>query len=114
MNKYPVVDQRKQARSDDMKMVDAITKTMRRSFSLPDQLGPVSLNLPFRKEKLREITNSNMKMLSRLESVKSEYSVKKLSEGYLQSQKYCLNSSFTLRKKCEKMANEINRRNGLL
>jgi hypothetical protein len=92
-----------------MKMVEAISRTMMRTVSVPEVLGPVTLNLPQRKEKLREINQSNLKLLTRLESAKSEYSIKGMNDRNMQNQKYLLNSSYSLRKKCEKIATEVNR-----
>jgi hypothetical protein len=95
---------------EDSKMVDTISRTMQRSFTVPQAVGPTSLNLPYRKQTLKNINKSNLKLLSRLQSVESNYSAKDMKAGYKQSQKYLLNSSYSLRKRCEKLAAEYNRR----
>lgn len=103
-----MIEERRRAHSEDAKMVDAITRTMNREFSLSSRTGPTSLNVGLRKEELRVITHSNLRLLNRLERARSEYSVSKLSKDYNQHQRYALNSSFTLRKKCENLARAVN------
>ena len=89
-------------------MVEAISKTMNRQTScMRESVVPGSLNILRRKVELREITNANMKLLHRLENTKSEYSVSKLEHDYSKMLKYSLNSSYSLRKRCEALAREV-------
>ena len=92
-------------------MVDAITKTLNRPFHFAEQVGPTTLNLGRRKDELREITNSNQRMSRRLEATKSNYSASQMKQHFMQSQRYALNSSYSLRKKCEDIARDLNKRN---
>lgn len=108
-----LTEQRAQSMLEDMKMVEHISKTMSRQFSLPELTGPTSLNLSRRKDDLKRITNGNLKLLSRIESAKSEYSVTTMRARNYQNLRYSLNSSYSLRKKCEKIASEVNKRNGM-
>jgi hypothetical protein len=88
-------------------MVLAISKTMKREFSMTQPVGPTSLNLIRRKHELRDITSANLKLLHKLESVKSEYAAAKLETDYRHSLKYSLNSSFSLRKLCEEVVRDV-------
>ena len=52
-----MIEERRRAHSEDAKMVDAITRTMNREFSLSSRTGPTSLNVGLRKEELLVITH---------------------------------------------------------
>ena len=93
---------------EDQKMVDTITKTMSRRFVPPAITGPTTMNLVARKNELKRISNSNLKLLNRIEGAKSEYSFQKHNSDYMKSQKYALNASFSLRKKCENIVRQVN------
>ena len=89
-------------------MAEAIAKTRNRTFSVPERVGPTSLNSVRRKHDIRDISNSNIRLSNRLESVKSEYSVSNMKKCFEQNQRYALNSSFSLRKHCEEVVRELN------
>jgi hypothetical protein len=80
---------------------------MNRDFSILEPLGPKSLNLPRRRKELKQICISNMKLLERIEKVRSDYAAKKLESDYKQTLKYSLNSSFSLRRKCEEIVRDL-------
>jgi len=86
---------------EDMKMIRAISQTMNRARSITTQKGPVSLNENRRREDLRNIIAGNKRILGRIEGARSQYSVKSMAADYHQHQRYCINSSFSLRKMCE-------------
>ena len=86
---------------------------MNRQFSLPEFHSGGSLNLAQRKENLKTITNGNLRLLSRIESVKSEYAWNNMKARDASNLKYALNSSFSLRKKCERIASEVNKRHDM-
>lgn len=88
-------------------MVDAINRTMNREFSLSERPGPKSLNISRRREELRLITGSNLRLLDRLERARSEYSHKQLRKEFDQNKRYALNSSFSLRRQCEALARGV-------
>ena len=108
-----ITEQRAQSMLQDMKMLEHISKTMSRRFSLPELPGPTSLNVSRRKDDLQRITSANLKLLSRIESAKSEYSATTMRARNTQNIRYSLNSSYSLRKKCEKIASDVNKRNGM-
>ena len=89
-------------------MVQAIKRTMNRTISVPERVGPTSLNKTRRKQEVRDITNSNLRLLGRLESAKSDYAVRELEKRFEKTQRYSLNASFSLRKKCEEVVREFN------
>lgn len=89
-------------------MVEAISRTMKRTFSVPERVGPTSLNEMRRRNDYRDISNSNLRLLGRLESAKSDYSVSKMDKSFALNQRYALNASFSLRKKCEEVVREFN------
>lgn len=88
-------------------MVKAIDKTMNRAFSFDEPIGISSLNIARRKQELRHITDSNLKLLSKIENVRSEYSASKLEKDYRRSLRYSLNASYSLRKLCEDIVRDV-------
>ncbi len=62
---------------------------------------------------LERIVTGNRKLLNRIQSVRSDYSVTRFNAEYLKNQKYALNSSFSLRKRCENLMKMQYRRNVL-
>ena len=97
----------RRAKSEDSKMVKEIGKTMNREFTLDEPVEISSLNIVRRKQELRNITNSNLKLLSKIENVRSYYSASKLEKDYRQSLRYSLNSSYSLRKFCEDIVRDL-------
>lgn len=65
------------------------------------------MNVDRRRNEHREISDANWKLLGRLESAKSQYSLKNLDEEYMQNQRYVFNSSFSLRKKYEEIVQTV-------
>lgn len=82
-------------------MVSTIARTMNRPFRVPEKSHPSSLDSERRRHEFDRIVTSNRKLLGRIQSAKSEYSRSRLQSDYVQNQKYALNSSFSLRKRCE-------------
>lgn len=94
--------QQQDAHREDLKMVSTITRTMSRPFRVPDSSpSHHSLDSGRRRGELERIIQGNRRLLVRIQSAKSEYSRSRLNAEYIQNQKYALNSSFSLRKRCE-------------
>jgi|LauGreDrversion4_2_1035121.scaffolds.fasta_scaffold10049_7 hypothetical protein len=91
-------------------MVKTIARTMSRSFEPPTKPPAISLDSGRRHVEFERIVTGNRKLLSRIRSVKSEYSVSRFNTEYLKNQKYALNSSFSLRKRCESLMKSQSRR----
>jgi hypothetical protein len=100
-NYFAKKKQTTEAAFNDLKMIQAIARTMTRPFPYEDkkeQQAPHSLNRDMRKRELFRITMENHKLLDRLENLKPGMSVKKLNEDYAKNQKYVVNSSWTARR----------------
>jgi|Dee2metaT_4_FD_contig_51_739438_length_685_multi_4_in_0_out_0_1 hypothetical protein len=100
-NYFAKKKQTTEAAFNDLKMIQAIAKTMTRPFPYEENKEatvPHSLNRDWRKRELFRITMENHKLLDRLENLKPTASVKKLEEDYQKNQKYVVNSSWTARR----------------
>ena len=91
------------ARKEDTKMLEQISRTMSRSFSIPARIHISSLDSCLRRKEAQRIVAGNKKLLTRIQSAKSDYDFSRFDTEYIRHQKYALNSSFSLRKKCEKI-----------
>jgi hypothetical protein len=87
---------------NDLKMIQNIARTMTRPFSIPPRPGPASLNRVNRKRDVARINAENAKILARLETLKPQISAKQQLQEYDRSQRYMVNSSFSMRKDIEK------------
>jgi len=99
-NYFAKKKQTTEAAFNDLKMIQAIARTMTRPFPYEPKNAPPphSLNRDWRKRELFRITMENHKLLDRLENLKPYYSTKRLLQDHAKSQKYVVNSSWTARR----------------
>merc|ERR1719191_1915679 len=100
-NYFAKKKQTTEAAFNDLKMIQAIARTMTRPFPYEENKEatvPHSLNRDWRKRELFRITMENHKLLDRLENLKPYYSTKRLLQDHAKSQKYVVNSSWTARR----------------
>lgn len=86
-----------EAAFSDLKMIQAIARTMTRSQSLPERQGPVSLNAESRKNEIFRIMHDNHKLLDQIENVQSFASTKDLLRQHRETKKYTIIASHAAR-----------------
>mmetsp|Transcript_27028 Transcript_27028/g.49122 ORF Transcript_27028/g.49122 Transcript_27028/m.49122 type:complete len:560 (-) Transcript_27028:74-1753(-) len=86
-----------EAAFSDLKMIQAIAKTMTRKPEMPIRKGPVSLNADFRKQEIYRVMSENHRLLDRLETLEPVVSTRDLLRDYKWKQRYTINSSHTKR-----------------
>lgn len=82
----------------DLKMIQAIAKTMTRDCYIAERKGPVSLNADTRRREIDRIHKENLKMLDRLEAQKPTYVTEKALQAHASRQRYTVNCSHTMRR----------------
>ncbi|CEM09922.1 unnamed protein product [Vitrella brassicaformis CCMP3155] len=93
-------NKKKEAAYQNYKMLQSIAKTMTRVPQLPERIKgcPPSLNRHARQKELFRIMGENQRLLHRLETCKSVYSVQKLKEERKVQLKYRFNCSYACRR----------------
>lgn len=81
----------------DLKMIQAIARTMTRKHEIPERKGPVSLNSDSRKAEIYRVMNENHKLLDNIESVEPFCSVRDMLAEHKFKQRYVINASHTMR-----------------
>jgi len=87
-----------EAAFSDLKMIQAITKTMTRTADMPTRRGPVTLNTDARKQEINRIMKENHRMVQRLESMKPTLSNAELARDERWRQRYVVLCSHSKRK----------------
>mmetsp|Transcript_23665 Transcript_23665/g.54663 ORF Transcript_23665/g.54663 Transcript_23665/m.54663 type:complete len:609 (-) Transcript_23665:165-1991(-) len=87
-----------EAAFSDLKMIQAITKTMTRTTDMPTRKGPVTLNTDARKQEINRIMKENHRMVQRLESMKPTLSNSELARDERWRQRYVVLCSHSKRK----------------
>jgi len=86
-----------EAAFSDLKMIQAIAKTMTREHQLPERKGPVTLNTDNRKNEIYRIMKENHKLLEHIENVEPWIKSADLVKDHRMKQRYVINASHTMR-----------------
>lgn len=86
-----------EAAFSDLKMIQAIAKTMTREHHLPERKGPVTLNTENRKHEIYRIMKENHKLLDHIENVEPWIKSSDLVKDHRMKQRYVINASHTMR-----------------
>lgn len=81
----------------DLKMIQAIARTMTRKTEVEERKGPVSLNSDARKREIRRVMQENHKLLDKIESVKPFCKSQTMVKEHNDRQRYVINASHTSR-----------------
>mmetsp|Transcript_45649 Transcript_45649/g.97513 ORF Transcript_45649/g.97513 Transcript_45649/m.97513 type:complete len:411 (+) Transcript_45649:79-1311(+) len=86
-----------EAAFSDLKMIQAIAKTMTRKQEIDERKGPVSLNADARRHDIHRIMQENHRMLSAIENVQPTMQVKHMIKKDEHRKRYIINASHTAR-----------------
>lgn len=81
----------------DLKMIQAIARTMTRPVKVPERHGPQSLNTEARKADITRIVTENRRLLGAIETAKPFEHVDRLVSDHNQQQRYVINASHSKR-----------------
>jgi len=81
----------------DLKMIQAIAKTMTRSASVPERKGPVSLNADSRKAQIYKVMAENHRLLEHIDNVGAFCDTREILAEHRYKRRYVINASHTCR-----------------
>jgi len=86
-----------EAAFSDLKMIQAIARTMTRKHEVAERKGPVSLNADARKAEIFRVMNENHRLLEHIDNVGAFCSTQELVAEHRFKQRYVINASHTSR-----------------
>jgi len=86
-----------EAAFSDLKMIQAIARTMTRKTQVEERKGPVSLNADARKADIYRIMAENHRLLDHIDSVEPFTNVQDMLEEHKFKRRYVINASHTMR-----------------
>jgi len=81
----------------DLKMIQAISRTMTRKHEVPERKGPISLNADARKAEVFRVMKENHRLLDHIEGMKPFAQSADLERDYRAQQRYVIQTSHTAR-----------------
>lgn len=81
----------------DLKMIQAIARTMTRKHAIAERKGPVSLNSDARKQEIYRVMQENHRLLDGIDSVHTTFNTQDMINEHKNRQRYVINSSHTAR-----------------
>lgn len=82
----------------DLKMIQAIARTMTRKFDVAERKGPMSLNADGRKAEIYRVMKDNHRLLDQIDNVGAFCNTQDLVADHKFKQRYVINSSHTARR----------------
>jgi len=86
-----------EAAFSDLKMIQAIARTMTRDHSIPERKGPISLNADGRKQEIYRIMKDNHRLLESIESCEPMMRTQDMVKADQFRKRYIINSSHSMR-----------------